>query len=433
MLHIYNPEYIWFFLYTSLFATFTFNLILNKSTPQDFLILYGLLLASIFNTPIEIIQHYTLPYKSIIFESTLFISSLALITRAYSKTLLFYLFCITTYFTSVSISHSLHLENIIIPMTSLLLFYSIHKTCQTLLKNTSIQNSIYCIFLIILSIQTLLQTSTENIYYFTLYAFFALYLSIKAFISKGIDTRVFYAFFSFLILTTAHTFCGITTEFIAYTLFYVIIAYFLYHTSRGENHILFALHSIIAMAHICYTFINPSYFLIHTMHSQILTHPALQLLTTLVYCIISLSIILTIPSIIRSAQKYKTIHYIKCIYITVAIAILVELQIFHKILNNNAWDISYVGITSTTILYLLYLIATYTLLTTCGILFKKFMLCKPPHIALKIPRLNIMHLIHFNSRTFFYNFGRNLHTIHTHTFTVIPAFLFFYLLISFLY
>ena len=103
MLHIINPEYTWFLMYSCLFVTFAFYVASEKSSIHDYIILFSLAIAAILNLPIDSFEEYILPFEITIFETNLTIASFSLIARYFSKKLLFYLFAITTYFTGITV------------------------------------------------------------------------------------------------------------------------------------------------------------------------------------------------------------------------------------------------------------------------------------------------------------------------------------------
>ena len=69
MLHIINPEYTWFLMYSCLFVTFAFYVAREKSSIHDYIILFSLAIAAILNLPIDSFEEYILPFEITIFEN----------------------------------------------------------------------------------------------------------------------------------------------------------------------------------------------------------------------------------------------------------------------------------------------------------------------------------------------------------------------------
>ena len=436
MLYILHSEYTWFFLYSSLLLIFIVNIALGKPSKQDIILLGVLLCSSIFNLALEDVQVYILQNKSVMFEVMLLIVSFSLVTKAYSKKLLFYLFSVTIYFSGLAVSHALHLESLIIPVVSLLMIFCVYRTHISLPDFCHAKNGVYFMLPTMIVIQNLFENAKESIYFAITYVFFACYLAIKAFCEKEYHSKVFYAFLSFFVLTVANVFLEVNILNIAeYTILYSVVAYFLYNTiGRKEKlNFIFIFHTILAFIHICFTIINPSYFLIHATNSQMLLYPALQFVTIFIYFTIFLSIIQAIVCVINNVQIHRKIDWVKLVCVSVGMFILVQTEIVHKVLSNTNEMIN-ISVFPIIILHMFYLGFSYLVLLLLKLVFERTSIPKLPKFKIsQIEFLFPKKFFNIKLRNMLFIIDENIRVIHKNAFALIPIFLLFYLIISFIY
>ena len=436
MLYILHSEYTWFFLYLSLLSIFTVNVVLGKPTKQDILLLGVLFCSSIFNLPFEDIQVYIVQNKVTIFEVMLLIVSFVLVTKAYAKRLLFYLFSVTIYCFGIAVAHALHLEHLIVPAVSLLMIFCIYRTHISLPNFCHTKNGVYFMLPIMLVIQNLFENVKESVSFAIIYVFFACYLAIKAFFEKEYHSKVFYAFLAFFVLTVANVFLEMNILNIAeYTILYSVVAYFLYNTIGTEEKLnfVFVFHAILAFIHICFTVVNPSYFLIHATNSQVLLYPALQFVTIFIYFTIFISIIQVVVCVIRNVQIYRKIDWVKLVCVSVGMFILVQTEVVHKVLSNTN-EILNISVFPIIVLHMFYLGFTYLVLFLLQLVFKRVSIPRLPKF--KMPQIEFLFPTKFFNiklRNVLCIVDENIRVIHKNAFALIPIFLLFYLIISFIY
>ncbi|MDA0617420.1 MAG: hypothetical protein O3A66_01700 [Proteobacteria bacterium] len=421
-------------MYSCLFVTFAFYVAREKSSIHDYIILFSLAIAAILNLPIDSFEEYILPFEITIFETNLTIASFSLIARYFSKKLLFYLFAITTYFTGITVSHALHLENTLIPIASLFLMVTLFFTYTSLPNFCHTKNGIYFITIFTFIVQNTIANATENILFAFCYIAFALCVAVKGFLTKHTIEKVFHSFLSFFIIAVAYIFIKESTEMqVVYVLLYSTVAYFLYKTGE-DKHPIFIAHCILTLVHICYIIFSPSYFLTHTLYSQVISYPTMQFLITFVYFTIIISVTSIIIRSFKEISDCSKFNIVKFTFISVAIMTLLETQVFQAMLS-NVGSISYTGAILTATLHMLYALITYAILILIKILFRKqkfqnfikriTTIPQIPMPSLKIPTLN--------TNIFFVELNQNIKNVHEYTFAIIPAFILFYLIISFIY
>ena len=456
MLHIIHPDYTWFLLYSCLFATFLAQLFFSRYVAQDSFILAGILLSIIITAPIDAIQDIDKHKLIHIKEITLFISSFALLTRRLSKKLIIYIASIAGYFTLIAIAHATNTQAMIIPFASLVLIYTFYTTYHSMPHGSIVKNGIYFVTLLMLVVQNLLEYESPSPFYTILYITFATIFACRAFISKDYSSKVFLTFFSFFVLTTAHAFLKIdVVNTIQYLLLYSTISYFLYTTifPHGSNkmHIIFLFHAIFAILHICYTTLNPEYFLLNVVHSQTVLNPTLHYLSTFCYFTIFICAIQLIFRTFRKVDTKNKINWVHFIYATTALIILFEAQFVQKKLSNTS-DISYFGVIFAAFVHIFYLVITYSILMMGRVISKKAFSTRPENKS----RLNLVNpfkahkksiiIVWIKSLKFFQNFEKSairrvqvlqiqtsLNSVQYVIFIIIPAFLCYYMIISIFY
>jgi len=459
MLHIIHPDYTWFLLYSCLFVTFLVQLFFSRYVVQDSFILIGLISSIIITAPLDSI-HDAIGYKlTQINEIILFISSFALVTRYLSKKLILHIAAITCYFTLITIAHATNAEAFIIPFASLVVIYSFYTTYNSMPRGAVVKNGIYFTTLLMFVLQNILEYENPSVFYTVLYAIFATVFACRAFLSRDYSSKVFFTFFSFFILTVAHTFLQIdVVNTVQYLLLYSTISYFLYTTifphGASKMHIIFIFHAIFALLHICYTTLNPEYFLLNVVHSQTVFNPALHYLSTFCYFTIFICAIQLIFRTFRKVDTKNQINWVHFIYATFALIILFETQFVQKKLSNTS-DISYFGVMFATFVHIFYLVTTYGILMLARVVSKKVLFSRD---AQHKTRLRIANPFKFDTKNIaivwlkvlksFQNLEKialcrikllqlqvqtNLNTVQSGIFITIPVFLCYYIIISIFY
>ncbi len=454
MLHIIHPDYTWFLLYSCLFVTFLVQLFFSKYVVQDSFILIGLISSIVITIPHDSIQDILEHKLTHIKEAILFVSSFALVTRHLSKKLILHIASITCYFTLISIAHAANTEPLIIPFASLIIIYSFYTTYHSMPYGTIVKNGIYFTTLLMFVLQNLLEYESPSVPYTILYITFATVFACRAFLSKDYASKVFFTFFAFFILTVAHTFLQIdVVNTVQYLLLYSTISYFLYTTifPHGSNkmHIVFLFHAIFALLHICYTTLNPEYFLLNVVHSQTVLNPALHYLSTFCYFTIFICAIQLIFRTFRKVDTKNQINWVHFIYATFALIILFEAQFVQKKLSNTS-DISYFGAMFATFVHIFYLVITYSILMLARIVSKKAFSIRNIKKHTRIIHKLRVHLVTIWNKKLrlFQHFRKaflcrikllqtqvqtNLNTVQSGIFVIIPIFLCYYIIISIFY
>ena len=463
MLHIIHPDYTWFLLYSCLFVTFLVQLFFSKYIAQDSFILIGLISSIIITIPSDPIQDILEHKLTYIKEIILFISSFALVTRYLSKKLILHIVAITFYFTLITIAHATSMETLIIPFASLVIIYSFYITYHSMPRGAIVKNGIYFTTLLMFVLQNLLEYENPSVFYTILYITFATVFACRAFLSKDYSSKVFFTFFAFFILTVAHIFLQIdVVNTVQYLLLYSTISYFLYTTifPHGSNktHIIFLFHAIFALLHICYTTLNPQYFLLNIVHSQTVVNATLHYLSTFCYFTIFICAIQLIFRTFRKVDTKNKINWVHFIYATFALIILFEAQFVQKKLSSTS-DISYFGVIFAAFVHIFYLVITYSILMTARIISKKaFSRAFSIRDANNKKRLRIVNpfqvptkniiIAYLKGLKSFQNFEKlavrkakllqaqmqtNLNAVQSGIFVIIPAFLCYYMIISICY
>jgi|GEM_PF-5744303 len=463
MLHIIHPDYTWFLLYSCLFVTFLVQLFFSRYVVQDSFILIGLISSIIITIPHDSIQD-TIEHKVFhIKEAIIFISSFALVTRYLSKKLILHISAITFYFTLITIAHATNTETLIIPFASLVVIYSFYITYHSMPHKAIVKNGIYFTTLLMFVLQNLLEYENPSVFYTILYIIFATVFACRAFLSKDYSSKVFFTFFAFFILTVAHAFLKIdVVNTVQYLLLYSTISYFLYTTifPHGSNkmHIIFLFHAMFALLHICYTTLNPQYFLLNVVHSQTVVNPTLHYLSTFCYFTIFICAIQLIFRTFRKIDTKNKINWVHFIYATFALIILFEAQFVQKKLSSTS-DISYFGVIFAAFVHIFYLVITYSILMITRIISKKaFSRAFSIRDANNKKRLRIVNPFKVHTKSIvivwlkglksFQNFEKlalhrtkllqvqvqtNLNAVQSGIFIIIPAFLCYYIIISIFY
>lgn len=456
MIHIIHPDYTWFLLYSCLFATFLAQLFFSRYVAQDTFILIGIISSIVITIPHDIIQDINSHKIVHIKETILFISSFALATRRLAKKLTIYIASITFYFTLIAISHATNTQTMVIPFASLVVIYSFYTTYHTMPRGAIVKNGIYFVTLLMMVLQNLLEYESPSPFYTILYITFATIFACRAFLSKDYSSKVFFTFFAFFIITVAHAFLKIdVVNTIQYLLLYSTISYFLYTTifPHGSNkmHIIFLFHAIFALLHICYTTLNPEYFLLNIVHSQTVLNPALHYLSTFCYFTIFICAIQLIFRTFRKVDTKNKINWVHFIYATVALIVLFEAQFVQKKLSSTS-DISYFGVIFAAFVHIFYLAITYSILMASRIVSKKLLSTKPENKTRRIiinpfkAHKKSIIIVWIKSLKFFQNFEKSalqrlkfmqiqtsLNTVQYGIFIIIPAFLCYYIIISIFY
>ena len=419
---------------------FAIHSIFNRFIKQDLIPGTVLLILIISRLPFDKLSTFTGEYFITIQEILLFVCSFSLIAQKYIKKLIYYMFCIAVYFTMFSVSHILHMEAQIVPASSLFFIHGLYITHRGLPAYCPTKNNKYFIVLLLLIIQNLVQYSKPNFYYLLMYVIFACYIACRAYYDKSYHHKIFYTFFAFFILTIAHVFLEIyVINTIEYTLLYSIIAYFVYSTigiqyKKYVNWV-FILQVIFALLHICYTVFNPSYFLISKIESQTIAFPFVSTLIIFTYFTIFLSVLKVIFATLSLPKTKKNKHIAKSIYVTLVLAILLEVQIVHSKLHESSDIIYSLGIISF-VLQTIYLGVAFGILIACEFLFKKYKKRMRFRFDFKPAMLKAIRLIgkikvreyHTNLVLFFLQ--ENINSIHRGVMVLAPIFLLFYLTVA---
>lgn len=438
MLHIFYPEYVWFFIYTTISILFFLQNLYKEITPQNLILGCSLGCLVFLNIPHEVFQDNIAEYKHTAFEALLLVTSFALVTRNFSKKLSFYLFTLVVYFSSITLSRSINAENIIIPLASLFVFVGIYTTYKNLPEFCYTKNGVYFLTIGVMVIHNILNDVTLSLTLVTLYGFFALYISIVAFLEKNVQSKIFYTFFAFFILTVTHSFLkNNITDIVSYTILYASIAYFLYNITESNKNlgVVFTINGIIALMHVCYGVVNPSYFLIYTTQSQTIHYSFLHLITTFTYYVITVTVIFSIiENFTMKNVKNSKKNILRMVYTTIITIILVQTQLVqHKI--SDTYDISSLNTLLMTIMQVIYCIFVYI-----ALLLIKYSINKMPKYTLKMPQIMLPHfnLPTYNDYSLYIEkmliiLRRNIQNIYSNTYILIPVFILFYLIISFIY
>lgn len=442
-MHIFYPEYTWLFIYSILFVMFAVHSVFNRFIKQDLIPASILLVLIVSRLPYDLISDFTKDHFITIQEILLFVCSLSLITQKYVKKLLFYMFCIAVYFTMFSISHILHIEEEIIPVSSLFFIYGLYRTHIILPAHCPTKNNKYFIVLLLLIIQNLMQYSEPNFLYLILYVSFACYIACHAYFYKAYHHKIFYTFFAFFILTIAHLFLEVyIINTIGYTLLYSIIAYFVYSTIgiQYKQYVswVFVFQVIFALLHVCYTVLNPLYFLISKIESQTISFPIIQTVITFTYFTIFLSVIRAIFVTLALPKTKKHNHIAKSIYITLILVTLLEVQILHSKLH-EASDIIYSMVAISFMLQIVYLGMTFSVLTISEYIFKKYkhkmqiQFSVIPYISKIIFLTAKMQIKEYHTNLMLFFLQENINLMHRSVMVVTPVFLLFYLIVALFY
>lgn len=460
MLYIIHPDYTWFLLYSCLLATFLVQGFFSRFVLQDSFIIISLITSVVINIPSDIIAD-SLEYRlSYINEAIIFITSFSLITRYLAKKLILHAVGLTLYFSSLSLAHFsndiIHWEKIV-PLISIISIYTLYITYHAMPYGAIVKNGVYFITLLIFILHNIIQYEHPSIFYTILYIIFANIFSYRAFLYKDYQSKVFYTFFSFFILTVAHVFLTIdVVNTVQYLLLYSVVSYFLYITIFPHNnnklHIIFLFHAIFALLHICYTTLNPAYFLLNVIHSQTVLNPSLHYTSTFCYFTIFICAIQLIFRIFRKVYIKNKINWVHFTYATIALCVLFEAQFVHKKLSSTS-DISYFGVIFAIFVHIFYLIITYFILMSSRFLWKKFYVKKENKIIKKLITVNpfrqkrniILYLTKlkyftklqesFNKKILFIGFEmkENMNVIQNNFFLLIPIFLCFFMVIAIFY
>jgi len=361
----------------------------------------------------------------------------------------------------LTISHATKVETLVMPFISIILIYSFYTTYHAMPHGAIVKNGVYFTTLLMFVLQNLLQYENPSIFYIILYIIFATVFACRAFLSKDYSSKVFYTFFSFFILTVSHIFLQVdVVNTVQYLLLYSVVSYFLYITvfpyGSKKLHIIFLFHATFALLHICYTTLNPEYFLLNVVHSQTVLNPALHYLSTFCYFTIFICAIQLFFRTFRKVDIRNKINWVHFIYATVALIILFEAEFVQKKLSSTS-DISYFGVIFAAFVHIFYLVVTYGILMSCRILGKQIFFKKEGFMAKKLLIVNpfkknlqtksltmawIQRLKSFQKfeKWFFdkvkivtVGMQTNLAIIQSGVFVLIPAFLCFYMVISIFY
>lgn len=433
-MYIFNPEYSWLLIYSATLGMFVSHSIFNRLFKQDFIFIFVLIVLIITNLPIEKIQNFSEKNAITIHEILLFVSSFGLIFARSIKKLLLYVFCLAFYFSMLSLSHALHAESIIIPGAALVFLFGLHKTHSVLAQSSFAKNNKYFIVVLLFVLHNLIQYSGSNNFYIILYTVFAIYLAGKAYFENAYHHKIFYTFFAFFVLIASYIFTqNYVTDAINSIILYSTIAYFAYSTIgiqyRKSITKFVAFEAVLLLTNICYTIVNPSYFLIAKLEYQTIAMPFINFLSIFAYCVIFLSVIQVSIKMIKKPKAKKDTHIINTIYASIVIAILFVVQILHNVLYEVS-DIVYSATFVTIFLQFCYLAFTFTVFLLFNLLRKSFKFNISFWKNFKLPHISFRHNLESIS---VYVIQENMAVIHKATMAIIPFFLVFYLLIALFY